>query len=118
MEEVTIRAFEEAGVDVSEAMHRFLNNEDLFVKFMTKFKEDTNFEMLKNYVDNGNVEDAFKAAHSLKGVVSNLAFKDFLEVLVPVVESLRAGTLEGVPEGLARVQIAYDKVVSAIDTLG
>jgi len=109
--------FEKAGVDVTEALERFMNKDDLFDRFMKKFKDDTNLKWLEDSVAQGNVDDAFKAAHTLKGVASNLSLKGLLEPLVPLVEKLRAGEIDGAEQMLAKVKEAYSDIISAIDSL-
>mgnify|MGYP000845295471 CR=1 FL=1 len=37
--------FIEAGVDVDEALHRFMNKDELFVRFMREYLDDNNLEM-------------------------------------------------------------------------
>ncbi len=43
---------------------------------------------------NGDVEECFKAAHTLKGVAANLSFKAVCEAVVPIVEVFRNGSLD------------------------
>ena len=55
-----------AGVDVSGALNRFMNNEGLYERFLRKFSADTSYQNLLNAIDSSDFEEAFRAAH-LKG---------------------------------------------------
>lgn len=47
---------------------------NLIKNFITKFLDDDSFSTLCCAVQSGNREDAFRAAHTLKGVSANLGF--------------------------------------------
>lgn len=117
MEDSIKQNFIEAGVDVDDCLNRFLNKDELFFRFMKKYLEDDNLERLKKAIDEKNVSDAFKAAHTLKGVAGNLSFASVLKPLVPFVEVLRAGSLDGAEEAYAKIKEANDKIVEQIHTL-
>lgn len=53
---------------------RRLYNEKLVEKFLFKFEEDPSFENLKKALEEENLEAAFRAAHTLKGVAQNMGF--------------------------------------------
>lgn len=80
---------ESKGFDVDGAMRRFLNNEALYIKCMKKFLDDSSYEQLKAAYDAGNCNEAFKAAHTMKGFVSNLGIDSIYHLLIPMVEKLR-----------------------------
>lgn len=77
------------GVDVEDALSRFMENEELFLKFLGKFLSDDNYNVLLNEIKEQNYEEAFKAAHTLKGVTSNLSIISMYQPLVSIVENLR-----------------------------
>lgn len=78
-----------AGVDVTGALNRFMNNAGLYERFLKKFPADTSYQNLLNAVDAGDFEEAFRAAHTLKGVAGNLGFDNLLTYVVPLVEVFR-----------------------------
>mgnify|MGYP000290853416 FL=1 len=49
---------------------------------------------LTQAMDAGDVETAFRAAHTLKGICANLGFKSLFEVSYEITEALRAGDME------------------------
>ena len=42
---------EEGGINVKEAMQRFMNNEQLWIKFLKKFKADSSYEKLVKSIE-------------------------------------------------------------------
>lgn len=63
-------------------------------KFALKFREDTSFQELEKALNDKQVEIAFRAAHTLKGVCMNLGFDHLYKPSFEITESLRAGNLE------------------------
>ena len=49
-------------------------------RFALKFLEDQSYIQLKQALENKNYEDAFRSAHTLKGVCQNLSFDRLYEV--------------------------------------
>ncbi|MDE6912402.1 MAG: Hpt domain-containing protein [Lachnospiraceae bacterium] len=79
----------ENGADVEGTLHRFMGNDALFLKFILKFKDDKNYAALKDALDQRNYEEAFKAAHTLKGVSANLGLNPIYDCASAVTELLR-----------------------------
>lgn len=79
----------EAGINVDTALKRFLDDEEMYFEFLNSFVEDTLMSRLKQAVQNGSVDDAFEAAHALKGLCANLSIDSMSKMIVPMVEILR-----------------------------
>jgi len=65
-----------------EAVLGRLHNEALIPRFTLKFLEDQSYLQLKQALENKNYEDAFRSAHTLKGVCQNLSFDRLYEVRI------------------------------------
>ena len=105
------------GFDLDDALKRFVNNEALYEKFLVKFSSDPNYSLLVDSVKNCNKEEAFKAAHTLKGVCGNLSINRLLELVSKQVEYFRADKWD---EGVAMMDTItdeYNKTVKAINNL-
>lgn len=107
---------ENNGFDVEGAMKRFLNNEALYVKCLKKFLDDTSYEELKAAYEAGNCNDAFKAAHTMKGFVSNLGINNIYHLLIPMVEKLRVQDMD-VEEDIRQLGVMCEKAVEMIENL-
>lgn len=93
MEEMKKKLLEEAGVDIEDALARFMNNETLMLKMLLRFTEDNNFFRLKQAMEEQNISQAFEAAHALKGLTGNLSLKELYQKISIMTEDLRRGDL-------------------------
>ena len=81
------------GCNIDEAMGRFLNNEAFYAKCYGKFVADKGFARLGEALQAGDVKGAFEAAHDLKGISANMGITPVYELIVGLVEVLRAGRM-------------------------
>ncbi len=89
MDDLLKQKLAENGADVDGAIRRFMGNEALYSKFLGKLKDDTSYENLLKSLDQGNFEEAFKCAHTLKGVSANLGLDPISEISSNLTELLR-----------------------------
>ncbi|EJW92918.1 HPt domain protein, partial [gut metagenome] len=71
-----------------------LRTEERVRKFVLLFLQDTSFCSFQEALEKGNVEEAFRAVHTLKGVCMNLSFDGLLQVSSDLTEALREKDLE------------------------
>ena len=71
--------YEQMGADYEGVLGR-LRSEALIKKFAKKFLDDGSYASLKKGLEEQNGEEAFRAAHTLKGVCQNLGFDNLYEV--------------------------------------
>lgn len=83
------------GCDVEGAMKRCLNDEDFYCKLVKTVMIDPSFENLGTTLEEGNVSQSFDIAHSLKGSLANVGLTPLYELIVQIVEPLRAGNIDG-----------------------
>ena len=105
--------YKEMGADYEEVFHR-LPRESMVRKFALMFLNDDSYPKLEQSVKGGNAQEAFRAAHTLKGVCQNLGFTNLYQPAYELTEVLRAGTLEGSGEWFARVTEQYKITTDAI----
>ena len=105
--------YKEMGADYEDVFHR-LPRESLIRKFVRMFLDDDSYPKLEDALRKENVEEAFRAAHTLKGVCQNLGFTNLYQPAYELTEVLRAGTLEGSRELFARVTEQYKITTDAI----
>ena len=80
---------EELGADVDNTISRFMGKEDLYLKFLNKFQNDQSFTNIKQSIAEENAVEAFKAAHTLKGVAANLGLDPIAKGASDITELLR-----------------------------
>ena len=105
--------YERMGADYEGVLGR-LRSEVLIKKFAKKFLDDGSFRSLKDNLAQKNGEEAFRAAHTLKGVCQNLGFDNLYKASFDITEKLRGRDTEGCEELLARVEEQYNNTVDAI----
>lgn len=117
MTEEQIKNLKNMNVDYNDALVRFAGNEAMFLKFFKKFPSDPSFPDLKKYLSEDNVDEAFRSAHTLKGVTSNLAMKELSYVSSELTELLRAKKLDEGKEYFPVVEETYNDMIKFISTL-
>ncbi len=101
------------GGDYEEVVNRLCSR--AFVeKFLVKFLADKSYEDLHRYLDEGNLPEAFRVAHTLKGVCQNLGIKCLYESDYVVTEALRDGKNDVTPEMLQKLDADYELVIRSI----
>lgn len=80
---------EALGADVDSTISRFMGKEDLYLKFLKKFKDDQSYTSIETHLAEGNAVEVFKAAHTLKGVASNLGLDPIAQCASDITELLR-----------------------------
>lgn len=93
--------YQKLGGNFSQVEKR-LPSISLIKRFITKFLDDGSFSELCQALQAGQREEAFRAAHTLKGVCANLSFDRLGASASQLTELLRSEG-DGVPEGAALV---------------
>lgn len=81
--------FEVYGGDYQATMPRFLNKEELYLKFLEMLFDDGSLKKLGDALYAGDLKNAFEAAHTLKGVVGNMGLTPLFHAVCRIVEPLR-----------------------------
>ena len=106
------------GADHRDTMARFLGSESLYLRFLDMLPQDDNLRKLGAALADGDLERAFLAAHTLKGVAQNLDFGDLGRSAAALTEALR-GTkpLEdySLYESVVQAQTALTNAISALE---
>ena len=105
--------YKKMGADYEDVLKR-LYSEGMIRKFARMFLDDDSYPKLERSLKEENAEEAFRAAHTLKGVCQNLGFTNLYQPAYELTEVLRAGTLEGSGEWFARVTEQYKITTDAI----
>lgn len=108
--------YAQMGADYAAVLKRFYKPE-MILRFVKLFPADTSFQQLKDAMAAGDVKEAFRAAHTLKGVSLNLGFDNLTPPAAALTEVLRAGTFSGSAEPFALVEKEYARTMAAISAL-
>ena len=105
------------GVDCSDVLRR-LGSEARVKKFLMKILEDQSFSHLLSALEDENYEEAFRCAHSLKGVCLNLDLDPLQASSSELTEALRGGAPEGDISSLVeQVKLDYENMVRLVSQL-
>ncbi|MDY2653844.1 MULTISPECIES: Hpt domain-containing protein [Eisenbergiella] len=117
MDDTIKKQLTEAGVDLDKTMERFMNNEALYLKFLKRFLEDPNYAQLKEHISAGDYEEAFRDAHTLKGVAGNLGLDPFYTVVSALTEELRSRKYDRLDEFVQDAEENYELLTQIIRQL-
>ena len=82
--------YQALGGNYDNVLTRF-RSEERIQKYIYKFLEDTSFINMQTALENGQIEEAFRAAHTLRGVSENLGLDKLSNSSYLITEALRSG---------------------------
>lgn len=91
-----------------------LHSDRLVKKFVLKFLDDKSYEFLSSSMAEKNYEEAFRAAHTIKGVCQNLGFTRLLDSSSQLSDALRNGWTPEADTLMGQVEADYCMTVGAI----
>lgn len=113
MDEKLRKQLEENGADVDTTLKRFMGNEALYMKFLMKFSDDSNYGIIMENVKKCDYDAVFNGAHTLKGVSANLGLSPVYNASSQITELLRGRQetpvdVAKLDEYIVQLQEAYD----------
>ena len=113
-----ISFFDKVGGSYDEVMSRLLKKERI-QKYLTKFLSSTEYTDLKEALAAQNIEPAFRASHSLKGVCANLGLGTLMNSSSELCEALRPLVLPDydITPMVEKVDHDYAEAINAIHQL-
>ncbi len=88
---ITLADLRRYGADTERGLATCMGNEALYLRLVNSVPSEQRFEDLARAILEGNREDAFEAAHALKGVLGNLSLTPLFEKTSEITELLRSG---------------------------
>jgi histidine phosphotransfer protein HptB len=107
-------AYEKVGASYDEVLHRLMDKDSMVERFAGKFLDDPSYGQLTEALANSDAEVAFRAAHTMKGVVQNIGLSNLYEPVYAITECLRGGSLDGADELFVPVREQYELTVAAL----
>lgn len=113
--------YEKIGGDYEDVVRRLMG-EKLVKKFLLKFLDDKSYDDLERTLNEGDYKEAFRAAHTLKGVCQNLSLTSLYQVSSQLTEELRNDDTAipsnpNIPEYMSKVTEEYQKTINTIREL-
>ena len=91
-----------------------LRSERLVQKFVLKFLNDGSYDLLCRSLESGDYGEAFRAAHTIKGVCQNLSFTKLYHSSHQITEALRTKDYDLAGQLLPQVEADYAQTAAAI----
>ncbi len=101
------------GGSYDDAIAR-LRSEKLVQKFVLKFLNDGSYDLLCRSIEAQDYGEAFRAAHTIKGVCQNLSFNKLADSSARLTETLRDGWNESAGALVEEVKADYLVTAEAI----
>lgn len=115
---MTVQEFyEQINGDYKGVLQRLMDDERIR-KFINRFPEEKLYEQLDDAIAKEDYADAFRCAHSIKGVCMNLGMSALQKSSSELCEALRSGEKpENLEEMYEAVKEDYRRVIEAIEQL-
>lgn len=112
---MTLReCYESFGGNYNDVLTRLVDDKRV-EKFALKFLNDGSYGFLKESLDKKDYNEAFRAAHTLKGVCQNLSFEALYKSVFEVTEALRGGKELTDMSLMDAVDRDYERLISALN---
>ncbi len=111
------KKLEDNGIDVVKTMERFMNNEELFIKFLKRFLDDNNYQDMRAAILDKDYEKAFNHAHTLKGLSANLGMNCIQHPVSDIVDKLRLNLHEDIAAEMEGLHNNYENICEIIRSL-
>lgn len=108
--------FAVVGGNYKETIDRMMG-EAMLRRFIMKFPTDPSFANLEQALSEGSREEAFRAAHTIKGLCLNLGFGKLYQSSQELTEALRSDMPANAAELFAAVKADYTVTMDAIESL-
>lgn len=105
--------YEKLGGDYAAVSSR-LPSEKFIQKYVLKFADDKTMELLESSFSGGDYDEAFRAAHTMKGMCQNLSFARLEKSSSALTEALRGGMAPEAGELYERVREDYALTMDTI----
>lgn len=94
-----------------------LRSEKMVRKFVLKFLNDSSYDNLMKGLEEQNYEEAFRAAHTIKGICQNLGFTVLGDSSSRLTDALRGGWSEDAKALVEQVTEDYRRTADAVRIL-
>lgn len=101
------------GGDYEEVLGR-LRKDQTVQKFMYKFLDDKSYFLLETSMETNDYDEAFRAAHTLKGICQNLSFVKLYESSSRITEALRSKDYDDAVEMMPSLSADYHRIIDCV----
>ncbi|NLA77037.1 MAG: Hpt domain-containing protein [Clostridiales bacterium] len=114
MTDELFKSLEHIETDVEGALYRLSNDKAMYVMLLRAFENDDTMAQLEASIKSGDWDNAFTAAHALKGLAGNMGFTPLFHAIGELVILIRAGKIESINSSYDTVRKHYDDIAEII----
>ena len=100
-------------LDYADGVKRVMNNAKLYVKLLTKFKNDTRLDNLEAALTAGEMETAQTEAHTIKGVAANLSLAELFRQSLELETQIKAKAVE--PNQMETLKAVFAATIQEVE---
>ena len=105
----------ELGVNIEDALQRFMNNSALYERMLGKLVNNVKEIKVLPAIEEGDYSTACDNAHTLKGVMGNLSITPLYKGYTQIVNCLRDNNPEEAKKILLDILPVQEKVIACIE---
>ncbi len=109
-----LSALKEIGVDVDGTISRFMDNSEIYIRFITRFPQEDRVTPIKEAIESGDSERIISAAHKMKGTSANLGMTELSAAAAVIVDKARNGISDGLGDDYEKVRSLSEIVCGTI----
>lgn len=115
MEQKYVAELSKAGIDYMEGLHRFSDNQGLYLKYMKRFCTDNELDRLMISLSGAEYEEKVRITHSIKGLAASLSLNALRDTCVQLEKRLASG--QECDGELEKCREAYRNAIRAISEM-
>lgn len=105
------------GIDYADAIDRFDGNAALYKRLAVKYLSDTRYAGLAAALEVDDFDEAYRQAHTLKGVAGNLSLAEVYRAAAFISDALKNGEPELAKSRLPQLEQAHRQALEALEKL-
>ena len=114
MNEKDRQALESCGVDYSEGLEKFLDEEELYCGLLVDFLAENTFDEAKRCIEEGDKEGFLWAVHAMKSATGTLSMNGLYRLCFDTVEEVRGGDIADAKETFCKAYEVYQGIADCI----
>lgn len=101
-------------VDIDGTLSRFVDNDDLYTKFLARFPDEDRMQLIYDAFQSNNKEDIIQTVHKLKGVSGNLGMKNISEQCSYILKLVHSDSCSDYTPLLKKLEEDYYRICNTI----
>jgi len=100
-------------VNLADGVKRVMNNAKLYIKLLTKFRDENNLNDIETALAAGDLGEAQKAVHTVKGVAANLSLTELFNQSLELENQIKSGTVN--PAQMGTLKTVFSATLQEIN---